>query len=263
MTERLRSYDNSQGLSSSEIIGEISKFSRQISEIYALRDGYPDRFLPQEEYTEIRRLHELKDQKTIDLLLQNQDNPNNRFRIVLQKYSKEKIHPFSMNKISIFVPHIKDPNSDYLIKSELSDLRRAGVLEDSLQAETLLGEKTESYETGVNFAFRTASELVRIRDLTRHVLEGTEQSKYTAKELGDLSSELITNRLLVLKNNNQLPQDSSLSFFLVSNPDGSPLGENTQLVLKGKIYDFPTSGQRLAETVKEYGGYDRLITLNT
>lgn len=246
----------------SELISEISGINRRISEIYSLRDSLPGRFLPRKEFDRIRQLHQLKDQKTIDLLMLNNQNRDDRIQIVLQIFKGEKLHPFSMNKVSIYIPSDQDSNRDYYIKINLSDLRRSGVSDDSLQAKKLLGEISESADTIVNYTHRTVFELKRIGNLTRNIVSGETRSKFSAEELENLSSMLISERLCKLKANGQLPQDSSLSFFLVKDYAGRVIGENTQFSLSGHSFDFPLSGQRLEGIVEKLGGYDKIITLN-
>ncbi len=245
-----------------ELIGEISSLSKQIAAIYSLRDESPNRFLPITQYNEIRRLHVIKDQITIDLLLANLQAPDDRIEIVISKYPNEEIHPFSMNKISIYAPSTENPEEEYLIKTELFDLRRSGVAQNSKEAETLLGGAFISDETGFNFAFRTASELIAIRKATKEIMDGnTAELPYSVEELHDLSAKLIVERLVPLRLNGKLPADSILSFFMYEDTKGNILAENTNLVLRGKVYDFPTSGQRLLPTVTDFGGYDKIVTL--
>ena len=247
--------------SSTEIISEISALSRQISSIYSLRDFYPGRYLPEEDWTEARKLHALKDQRTIDLLLQRRNNPDNSIQIVLQKYPKETIHPFSMNNVSIYVPSEKGPEESYTIKTELSDLRRPGIVGDSLEAAKLLGDVPEANETIPGFIYRTNEELVKIQKRIQLARQPAGKSKYSVDELEDLSAQLITERLLPLRSNTSFPPNSWLRFFMYEDRTGKVLSEAANLNLGGKVFQFEVSGQRLLPVVTELGGYDKIVTL--
>src|SRR5260221_9639071 len=71
-------------------------------------------------------------------------------------------------------------NSNY---AKLSDLRKQGVVDDSLQAFGILGETIEEDEHPYGFLSRTAQELLRIRNLTSRTRE-----RKTIRELEELTS---------------------------------------------------------------------------
>ncbi len=247
--------------SSSEIISEISNISMQISNIYSLRDFYPGRYLPEEDWMEARRLHALKDQRTIDLLLQRRDNPDDRVQVVLQKFPREIMHPFSMNNVFVYLPSEKTPEEPYMVRTELSDLRRPGILGDSLEAAKLLGDVPEANETIPSFVYRTNEELVKIQKRTQLAKQAGVKSKYSVDELEDLSAQLITERLLPLRSSASFPPNSWLRFFMYEDRTGRVLSEAANLNLGGRVFQFEVSGQRLLPVVSELGGYDKIVTL--
>lgn len=261
MPEILLNHDNPVAQSSSEIITDISNLSRQISAVYSLREVYPGKFLPPEDWAQSRRLHALKDHKTFDLLLQRRENPDGKISVVIQKFPGEITHPFSMNRVSIAVPSVEQPDKDYWIRTELSDLRRNGIIEDSIEAEKLLGETTIAQEPILSFIYRTNEELVKIRDNIRRAKNSDTTRSYSIEELEDLSAQLIRDRLIPLRSSPHFPPDSSLSVFMYEDREGTVLSEAASLNLRGRVFKFDISGQRIFPALNDTQGYDKIVTL--
>lgn len=243
----------------SEIVSDISNISRSIKELYDLRDV---RYLTNDEYSEVRRLHHLKNDRLIDLLLQKREKGNSSINIVMKKFPGEEMHLFSMNHVSIYVPSREWPDSQYFIKAELSDIRRTGVSENSLQAEHLLGEKTQEVENTASFVQRTAKELTKINRLKQEAGKPEEEGSAVFEYLDQLSADLISKRLIMLRFSGRLPEWYSVYFYLQEGKKGKKNREVTKIIDNGynrkRDYIFITQGQKLEPVLETLGGYDNL-----
>ena len=262
MKERLENQEFNSQKSTSEIITDIFNLNMQIRDAYSMRDFLPDRYIPQDEWMEIKKMQGLKDQKIIDLLLENRNNPNDRIQIAVKKYKREKTHLFSMNNVLIFAPLTENQEDDFTIRTELTNLRRPGVINNSLEAESILGSAlVTTNEAGPDFVHRTNNELMKIRNQIREVKRTGTEKPYSKDKLEELSAQLITERLLPLKLGNHFPPNSSLNFLMYEDTKGKILSEAARLNLGEKVFHYELEGQRLSSIIKELGGYDKIVTI--
>jgi hypothetical protein len=171
-------------------IKEIEEINKRLSPLYAERKAAGR--LDSDTYSILRKWESQKNQKTIDVLIQRGDNPN--ISIGMNKFKDESLHTFSMNKITI---RVNSPTTgfEYAIGSELTDLRRDKIAEDSLAAEKLLAKKQEEEEDPYYFLTRTVRELIKIRQARVSVVRG-EEKRFSLEYLDELSSNVVHQRLV-------------------------------------------------------------------
>lgn len=268
MTEKLGGNTNfdetdQTHLAISDLTKEISGISMGIRRIYDIRDV---RHLTEEEYTRVRQLNKLKDEKIMDLLtLRNQNGFSSEISVEMDKFPDEILHPFSMNKVFIYVPsQIRGRGEKYYVETELSDIRRKGQVENSMEAEEFLGEKTETPEPPREFVERTVRELMKIKKLKRDVLEEKEpNTEPIAGYLNDLSARIISQRLIPLRAKGGIPPKYSLRVFLQAESQNGQAVERIVVYQNGNSptdFSFTITGGKLAEALEEnQSQYDGII----
>ncbi len=199
------------------LAADIQETQRHIKYVYEI--GKDQRgFQTPEEKDIVRKLQKEKDQRIIDLLiLRKKADSAVNFPVELEVYPGEQIHAFSMNPARIYVPSDINPLEQYYVKFELSDLRRPGVVTDSIQAQKLLGNTDEIESSDESFLNRTIIELIRIRDMRNGLVQSGQLEKtasYTTiiEGLSQLSADLVTNRLFPMDAGGYIPQGYDIRF---------------------------------------------------
>ena len=139
----------------------------------------------------------------------------------------------------------------------MSGLKRIGVVDDSLDAEELLGEKTEAPETPKDFMFRTQRELAYISGLRYYASQqiSDQQTVRVIDYLDQLTADIITGRLVELKRRGKIPPDFGVSFHLLSDKEThEPKFETTKISLpNGSARTFMIPGQRTGTSLASFG----------
>lgn len=230
------------------ILNELSQVSRSIKDYYSIRDV---RDLTDEEADRVDYLHDLKDEKILDLLIFKKEAHVDDVLVYYRKSRHEEIHPFSMNQVSIYVPSLEKPDELYRIKAELSDIRRNGIAKDSVEALELLEDATVEDEKMPFLLRRTALELISIKSEKLDVIYG-KTNRYTIDQLENISAGIIEHRLLGFRGKGLLPPLSDVRVYLFDNGKA----EGIMLRHEGRIYNYYHQTPRLTEAVLKNGGYD-------
>lgn len=199
------------------LIEDISDAGRQINFIYGL--GKDQRgFATPEEKQAVRNIQKEKDQKLTDLLILRKNvGFEKRFPVELEVFPGEEIHEFSMNPARLYVPSDINPLENYFVKFELSDIRKPGIVRNSIDVYNLLG-KTEHVESNPSsFMHRTIIELIRIRDMKEGLSKREESEQISAfkpviEDLNQLSANIIVNRLFKMDARNEIPHGYDIEF---------------------------------------------------
>ena len=250
-----------------DLLSEISSLSEPITAFWRKRDlGGPRRALAHDEHAEFIRMNEPRNQKVIDLLLARNANDWSNIMVVLNRgiqgaeSIKENIHPFSDNSVTIYAPSSKKSDTDFRIKAKLSTLRRAGLIDNSIDAEKLLGEKTENPDLPDNFVFRTKRELEEIGNLI-YKLGKTNNPRAVkiVNYLDGLKADIIIDRFVGLKQRGKIPQGFNVSFVMRStrNPEKPHIEITTLDLPKGGFRSFEIPGDRIGTALRKIGAdYD-------
>lgn len=194
--------------------------------------------LDDETHARKQRLQAEKNQRIIDLLIENDNGEDVSVHIV--KFKDETFHPFSMNKLGIEASYQNPYNPKYYFKAELSDLRRRGVCEDSLEVIKLLGNTVEQPDEPMNFLDRTARELKRIRE-TRGVAEDF-GSDFVVEALDQISSDIVQRRLIGQRS--LLPQFRLEHNTRISRRKDKEY-ESVRVIFGNRDFEFYWQGKRL------------------
>lgn len=143
--------------------------------------------LSDDDYSLLRSMESTKNGLILDMLLAR--TPSSGITVTLRKFEEELIHPFSMNRIAI-------ESKNHKVSANLSDLRRKGVVEDSIKAEQILGDFVIEPEQPRWLLERTIQELIKIRDHRFDVARGR-KNDYSQDELDDLTFSLVRDRIFV------------------------------------------------------------------
>ncbi|HYM64967.1 MAG TPA: hypothetical protein VES68_00560 [Candidatus Sulfotelmatobacter sp.] len=177
----------------SQIIEDIRIINRDLYHFHVVKER--GQRLSDEDYAAFKDLTHEKSQRIIDLLIARTGELETT--VIMSRFEDEQLHPFSMNRATIWIksPDSDGANSEFPIRTELSDLRRPGVSDDSLQAKRLLGEIIETPEKPKDFFYRTIHELISIRDYRERVEVGMQEG-YNIPSLDNISSSIVNQRLV-------------------------------------------------------------------
>lgn len=254
--------------SSRDLVVQISELSKPINEFWIARDtGGPRRKLNIDEEVELFSLLQPRNQKIIDLLVARNNNDCPNVTVFLNKGIREvndfteKTHPFSDNGIAIYAPSTRTTGEEFTIRTKLSGLRRNGLVENSLDAELLLGEKIETPEEPNHFMYRTYRELSDIARLRyRAAQKDGKQNLYSVDYFDQLSADIIIGRLLELRRKKKIPLGFDVNFYLLRDKKThKPKLESTEIHLPNwSRRTFVIPGQRIGEALASFGlDYDR------
>ena len=200
------------------LTADISYLQRQIKNIRM--NGKDIRgFSTQMEKRAIRDLHRDENEKITELLLLRMHAGSIvNLPVEIERYPGEKIHPFSKNPAKIYLPSDIDSFQNYYVKFELSDIRKPGLIEDSVKAYEIMVDADESESTVHSFLFRTVLELIKIRDIRNGLINSVNNKNDNPNQpiienLNQLTADLFTQRLFKLNAGNLIPQNYKVEFY--------------------------------------------------
>ena len=167
----------------------------------------------------VAELTEELNQHLIDYLLERRDGEIRVGRVELWEYNKpplvERRHAFSRNKVNFLFPSPMENDPPFPVKPRLSDLRRPGVLADSLETHRLLKPGYTLPESRGDFVSRTVDELVSV-EAARNSVRASQPGSPLIAHLRNLAEYLVAGRLLAL---NQLEPVPGLGLGIARNGD--------------------------------------------
>jgi hypothetical protein len=171
-------------------------------------------------------------------LRQDSDTLEEEIGIQVAHYPGEKLHPFSRNPVIFtFTVDWHTNPSKYAVRTTLRELRGSDV-NDSIQAEEFLGQKTYlKDENPATYLHRTAEELSHIAYKIGEIKDETYTGHYNLEYLEDLTRNLITERIIPLKESGLLPNDANVQLTEHADPRGK-IQVATKISVNGNAYDF-------------------------
>ena len=115
----------------------------------------------------------------------------------------ESLHEFSQNQISINFPRANDPDNPDRIRSKLSNLRKKGIAENSMDALGLLTPFQIIASYGTEVFPRTIKEIEAIDKARESIPQGENTER--RRNLRELKDRLVIDRLLRLTLDQALP----------------------------------------------------------